>query len=411
MKYRNIKAVHFLYCVAALYISALLSCQKSDVYRSPDDSDKTKPGIVTNVKVKNLHGSAVLSYTLPSASNLLYVIADYNINGKVSRQTKASYFLDTLVVDGFQRSQEYTVTLRAVTRANIESDPITITVHPDTPYYQLVRKSLKVAADFGGINIKALNAAKRSIGVNVVAIDQILNKFTIRDQHFTSTDTIAYSVRGFNSTSTKFGVYVIDQFGNVSDTSLVTLTPLFETQLDKSKFFVYQTFSDAYIGYGGILPYLWDGATQEVGGSIPWSTTIGPAPKLLQCTFGIGKTYKLSHFLLYTRGYGYDNPEDFAIWGSNVDNPQDAVTPGDAPLGTKVGDWVVVGSFHVPDPPSGLPIGQTNAADQAFLNNGVDFDVPFDSPPVKYLRIVVSKTWFNLNYTNIREITLYGAQQ
>ena len=79
--------------------------------------------------------------------------------------------------------------------------------------------------------------------------------------------------------------------------------------------------------------------------------------------------------------------------------------------GTKVGDWTVIGNYRVPDPPSGLPQGQTNSADQAFLNAGVDFNVSFDARPVKYIRIVVKDTWFGLDYTNIREISMYGAPQ
>ncbi|TFF35476.1 DUF4959 domain-containing protein [Mucilaginibacter psychrotolerans] len=411
MKFNNIKAVRF-YCYWALACMILMTaCQKSDIYREPDSADKSKPETVTDVKVKNFNGGAVLSYKLPSSQDLLYVMAEYKINGKSGRQTKASYFLDTLIVDGFERSQEYTVTLRTVSRANVQSDPVTITVHPDTPYYQLIKKTLKVAADFGGINIKGYAPGKSTVSVNVVALDNDLNKYTIRDQHFGIQDTINYSVRGFDPSPTKFGVYVTDQFGNVSDTTLLTITPLFETMLDKTKFSVYPSASDAYIGYGGILPYLWDGRTDEVGGAQPWQTTIGPVPKLMQCTFSVGRTYKLSHFMMYLRGYGYDNPQSFTVYGSNADNPQDAVTPGGTPAGTVTGDWVNLGNYNVPNPPSGLPIGNTNSADQAYLNNGVDFNVPFESPAVKHIRIVVTRTWFGQNYTNIREVTLYGAPQ
>jgi hypothetical protein len=199
----------------------------------------------------------------------------------------------------------------------------------------------------------------------------------------------------------------------VSDTSLVTLTPLYEELFDKSKFFNYIMPSDAVIGYGGIVPYLWDGQIQEVNGFQPWSTQPGTlgATKRIQCTFGLGRTYKLSHFLMYFRGYGYDNPKNFTIYGSTSDAPGDAATVGGLPFGTKVGDWTVIGNYRVPDPPSGLPQGQTNSADQAFLNAGVDFNVSFDAKPVKYIRIVVKDTWFGLDYTNIREISMYGAPQ
>jgi hypothetical protein len=392
-------------------VTCLISCKKSDAYKVPGSDDKTKPGVVTNVKVKNLNGAAILTYNLPGDDNLLYVVADYKINGKVARQTKSSFFLDTIRVDGFEKSQEYTVTLHAVTRANVSSDPVTVTVHPATPYYQLIRQSLKLAADFGGINIQALNHDKRSVGVNVVVINPADNKFAINDQRFTSADTISYAVRGFASSPTKFGVFITDQFGNVSDTSIVTLTPLYEELLDKRRFFTYTSASDGFIGYGGILPYLWDGQTKEGPGSSPWQTTVGSVYRRIQGTFGLGRTYKLSHFLMWPRGYGYANPKNFTIWGSSKDNPADAETPGGASTGTTVGDWVSLGTYRFPDPPSGLPQGQTNDADQAFVDKGVNFDVPFSSPAVKYLRIVVKNTWFGLDYTYIQEMSFYGTPQ
>ncbi|WP_295713687.1 DUF4959 domain-containing protein [Mucilaginibacter sp.] len=407
----NIKHIYIFCCMLMLSATCLVSCKKSDNYKVPGTTDKTKPGIVTNVKVKNFKGGAVLTYALPANDNLLYVVADYKINGKVARQTKSSFFLDTIRVDGFQFSKEYTVTLHAVTRANIQSDPVTVTVHPDTPYYQSIRKSLKLAADFGGINIQAFNLDKRSVGINLVTIDPVDNKFVISDQHFTFSDTINYAVRGYSTKPAKFGVYVTDQFGNVSDTSIVTLTPLYEELLDKKKFFTYPMFSDGYIGYGGILPYLWDGLIKEGPGSSPWQTTVGATYKRSQGTFGVGRTYKLSHFVMWTRGYGYANAKVFTIWGSNKDNPQDAETVKGNKPGAVIGDWTVLGTYRFPDPPSGLPQGQTNDADQAFIDKGVSFDVPFSAPSVKYIRVVVDETWFGLEYTYMQELSFYGIPQ
>src|SRR5246127_5316207 len=154
--------------LSGLLILLLGSCKKNEGFNGPVSNDKTKPGIVTDVKVKNLNGAAYITYTLPNSPNLLYVQAQYNINGKTIRQTKASYYTDTVLVDGFAKSQDYQVTLWSVSRANVQSDPITVTVHPDTPYYQLIKPTVKLAADFGGVNVKGLNPSKKDIGVILI---------------------------------------------------------------------------------------------------------------------------------------------------------------------------------------------------------------------------------------------------
>ncbi len=114
MKHSVTRPMQILFCVMAVAITCFLSCSKMDGYKLPESTDKTKPGVVTDVKVRNFNGGAVLTYTLPATENLLYVQAEYKINDKVVRQTKSSYFLDTIRVEGFQKSQEYTVTLHAV---------------------------------------------------------------------------------------------------------------------------------------------------------------------------------------------------------------------------------------------------------------------------------------------------------
>ncbi|HEY0273502.1 MAG TPA: DUF4959 domain-containing protein [Chitinophaga sp.] len=395
----------------ALATSLLQACNKDDEYRQPDASGGGKPGMVTNVQVQNYNGAAVVSYDLPNDKDLLYVVANYTIRPGVSREIKSSYFFDTVRLEGFHDAADYTVTLKAVTRYNRSSDPVTVTVHPDTPYYALIRKSLKLSSDYGGINIQANNPAQSAIVINTLTIDPVTKKYAITDEHYTSIGIINYSVRGYQPQPTRFGVYVSDRYGNVSDTVEATITPAYEAVLDKTKFFNYIMPSDAFIGYGGLVPFMWDGNTTEDNGANAWQTTIGTSQRLMQCTFGIGGSYKLTHFLMYFRDYGYNNPKDFTIFGSNADNPADAVTPGGTAQGTQIGDWIALGNFRVPDPPSGLPQGQTNAADKAFLNNGIDFNMPTGIPPVKYIRIVVTDTWFGLDYTIIREVTFSGVPQ
>jgi hypothetical protein len=156
-KINNRRYLSGLLLAPVLLMMLFASCKKAESNIEVVSNDPTKPGPVTNVNVINLNGSARLTYTLPNSKNLLYVLAKYAINDKTVRETKASYYTDTITVDGFARAQEYTVTLYAVSRANIMSDPVTVKVNPLTPNYQLVNAALNITADFGGANFFGLN--------------------------------------------------------------------------------------------------------------------------------------------------------------------------------------------------------------------------------------------------------------
>ena len=395
-----------------LVMISMFSCKRNDGFsNTPTSTDKTKPGIITNVKIDNFNGGANITYDLPNSDNILYVLAKYTIRDKVSRETKASYYKDTVVVNGFAKSQDYQVTLYVVTRAEVMSDPVTVTVHPDIPVYELVKPSASISPDFGGVNVKALNPLKKSIGIIVTAFSDVTKTMEVEEQHYTKADTINFSVRGFSTAARDFGVYVTDEWGNISDTLKVNLNPLPEVLLDKSKFFVNTIPSDdaLYEGGGWTVDKLWDGLLTDPG----WHTNSNSTPPFT-CTFGVGKTYKFSRFNMWGRKgyeYGHGNPKDFSFWGSNKDQPADAVLPVSAPVGTVIGDWTNMGNFSWPPPPSGLPAISPNQSDKDFFNQGVGFNFPFDAPSVKFIRLSVARTWEGGTLCHVLEISFYGNPQ
>ncbi|MDN5285829.1 MAG: hypothetical protein JWR38_2103 [Mucilaginibacter sp.] len=411
---KKMKSYSFLLFCSMIMIS-IISCKRNDGYNQPVSTDKTKPGVVTNIKVDNYNGGSYITYNLPNSNNTLYVLAKYQIKDNVARETKASYYSDTVNLEGFATSKDYNVTLYTVSRANVMSDPVTVTVHPKTPIFTLVRQTAVLQTDFGGVNVTALNPLKKEIGVIITAFDKSTNAMEIQDQYYTQQDTINYSLRGFNTDSRQFGVYITDKFGNISDTLKKTLSPLFEQLLDKSKFSVYQLPTDSPIGYGWVLPNLWDGKTD--GGSAGWHTDPG-APAPFVCTFNVGRTYRLSRFVMWERpdtdqkyAFNHGNPKTFSLWGTNVPSPKDAQLPLSAPVGTVVGDWINLANYRYPNPPSGLPVGSTNAADNAFVLAGVNFNVPLNAPVVHFLRLSVSQTWSLGNFAHVMELSLYGQPQ
>ncbi|MDO7744628.1 MAG: DUF4959 domain-containing protein, partial [Pedobacter sp.] len=100
-------------------LTCFTACKKSESYNDPASTDMTKPGLVSDIKVDNFNGGANITYKLPDSKNLLYVLARYSINGQVTRETKSSYYSDTIKVDGFAKKQAYDVTLYSVSRANV----------------------------------------------------------------------------------------------------------------------------------------------------------------------------------------------------------------------------------------------------------------------------------------------------
>lgn len=408
MKKTNYKIL--IICLGFL-VAAFSACEKNNGYNTdPVSKDTTKPETVTNLKIDNFNGGSYITYDLPNSDNILYVVAKYNIRENVARETKSSYYTDTIKVEGFAEAKEYEVTLYTVSRANIVSDPVTVKVNPKTPVYQLVRPFISISADFGGVNVKTSNPLKKEVGVILIAYDDVTREMEVQDQHFTRLDTIDYSIRGYKTDARDFGVYITDQWGNVSDTLKVKLSPLYEELLDKSKFSPFTLASDAPAYDGNwIVSRMWDGNNGEPG----WHTgSSGKAPFI--ATFGIGNTYKLSRFIMWQRpdswAYGHGNPRDFSLWGSNAASPRDAQLPVSAAAGTIIGDWVNLGNYNFPPPPSGMPV-PGNSADNEFVKAGVNFNVPFNAPSVKFLRLSVARTWSAGSFAHVLEMSFYGKPE
>jgi hypothetical protein len=286
----------------------------------------------------------------------------------------------------------------------VKSEPVVVKVHPQKPNYLLINSNLEISPDFGGANFFGLNENRVPLSLHMLVYNDQTKAYEEQEPEYISGDTIDVSVRNLPPTPQKVGVYTMDRFGNVSDTVFKTLTPLAESVLDKSKFAVYRLPSDAPIGYGWDFRYFFDGNLGDPG----WHTL--SAPKTIG-TFGLGVTAKISRFVVWQRPsdyYAYQNTRKFTMWGSERDNPADALLPASSAPGTVVGDWINMGNFAFPNPPSGLPANQANAADKEFVSKGINFTMPRMAPSVKYLRFYVTQTWGGQDYVNAMEITLYG---
>lgn len=394
-----------------------LSCKKIDGYNEVVSTDQSKPGPVTNIKVVNFNGGAYITYTLPSSANILYVQAEYMINDKASRQTKSSYYSDSITVSGFAKSQDYKVILRTVSRAQVASDPVTVTVHPDTPPYLVARPTVVIQRDFGGVNITCINRLQANIGVIVISPDKT-NKYQIISQNYANKDTISFSLRGYDTVAKKFGVYITDQWGNISDTLSATITPIYEAQMDKSLFQSYSLQTDARTGFGWVIQNMWNNSAQSPGYHTeqPIQPLVWPAV----ISFDMGKAAKLSRYTIWNRGIDGSGtwlwqagaPQTWVLWG-RADTPVDETMPDADHLppvgGTTPKGWINMGFFTALDKPSGLPNPQYTNADLDFWNAGFSYNFSLTLPKVRYMRFECVSNMAQTNtFFNIAELTFWG---
>src|SRR5690606_18219200 len=140
------------------------------------------------------------------------------------------------------------VTLYVVGRDEQRSEKMQVTVSPLTPPYIETFKNLEVLEDWGGVTVHATNEGENDLVFGVFAMGDD-GKPQPASAHYTKQADVAFAVRGFEAKNTVFGFFVRDKWENHSDTLYVELTPLYETELARSKFTEVQLPTDTYEGH------------------------------------------------------------------------------------------------------------------------------------------------------------------
>ncbi|MBO9618157.1 MAG: DUF4959 domain-containing protein [Niabella sp.] len=397
----------------ALFFTGLLAACKRDSLNTPIIIDANAPAPVTNVTIQNLNGKAKLTYTLPANTDLSYVKAVYDIASGVTDQAVASRYTNTITLDGFGDTLAHTVKLYAVNSSEKASAPVEVTVNPLTPGYILARRSLQVAATFGGFTVNAANPVTDNLAI-IPLVDTAGNgKWvqTVGMNNVYSKDTlIAAVIRNQPSVARKYAFAVRDRWMHYSDTLFVNLTPWFEQMLDKSKWSTYVLPHDATVLNNGGYTwpyYMWDGNYHPTWPKTYFTVESAVTPQMV--TIDLGATHNFSRFQVnpyleignnyYVRG----NPKDFEVWGSNNPDLNDPVDVSNTPGPS----WNRMGTFHVIKP-SGSPYQTETTADQTLAYNGWQFDFPAGVPAYRYLRIRQLSNWQGSYFITISEFTVWG---
>lgn len=390
------KRLIYVLCTGLLFLGANQSCKRTEV-GTIDKNDHEAPGPLSNARVENLNGAAKITYTLPNDKDLLYVKAEYTSKQGVVREVKVSRYLDNVTLEGFGDTDVYEARLYAVDKSENKSAALIVKVQPKVPPFVLVKNQLTTKAAFGGLDVTFQNETASDVSIVVLTNDKLGNFVPVRTLN-TKAKTGSFSARDLPAVETRFGLMVRDRWGNLSDTTYVKLTPLYEVRLDRTKMKGLKLPTDANNYPGNEVDYLFDG---DVSAATAYHT-IDPVTMPQWFTFDMGQTAKLSRLAWFMRPgwfYALHNPRKVEIWGSNNPSPDGSFT-----------NWVLLAT-HEQIKPSGLPPGENSNADYEAALLGETVNIPIDAPAVRYIRFKTLRNWSDGVYVNFTELALWGNPQ
>ncbi|WP_165823822.1 DUF4959 domain-containing protein [Pseudochryseolinea flava] len=396
------KKFNLIYAGAIALIFLLYSCSEELGYREPSGASQGAPLPIKEATVKNYNGKATIHYEVPADPTLLYVKAVYMVAGR-EVDVKASYYVDSLVVEGFADENEHEVKLFTVNRQEVASEPVTVIVKPlEAPIWQVL-ESIEIRNAFGGYKLSAVNKTKSSVGVlilekNVQKEWEVNNDLSV----FTSTDSIFSQVAGMDTIKREYAITVRDRWGNLTDTIYRDVTPIYETEIERSRFSSYPLPGDApMVSNGGVVHGMWD---NRYGWPVMFTTldaNISKNPSVV--TVDMGKEAKVSKVWIRPFQeisglfFDYTTLRFFELWGSTSPNPN----------GELDATWTKLGSYEMKKP-SGSPGLTETPSDVEAAKNGFFFEANLDAPKIRFLRIKCLKNWSGFGSQSVDELRVFG---
>ena len=370
------------------------ACTNEPVGQQP--TDNVAPGPISNVKVQNTPGGAILTYTLPTDEDLLYIKAIYILKDGTTSESRASMYTDTLKVAGFGDMLPREVKLIAVDRSRNESSPVTATINPLEPSVITISKTMSLVSDFGGVHAYWSNPTRAEVSVVVLKEDN--NKEYVPIQTFYSTMVAGEGAkRGMDTIPANFAMYIQDRWGNRSETKKFTLTPIYETKFDRLKFKAVTLPGDEPSAWGWVLTNAWDGTISDGNGFHTGNGT-GRWPHAF--TMDLGVTGKISRLIEWQRQgtwiYMHGNLKKFEVYGAATLDASGSWA-----------SWTLLMTCNSIKP-SGLPVGQVSAEDKTWAAAGEEFLNSPMNPKVRYIRIKGIQSWSDGDFLHLSELAFYG---
>jgi len=387
----------------AIMMTLIVSCDEEKVGQYPIDG--IPPGSITGVQVEALPGGAKISYDFPEETDISYVICEYEFEGE-QKIVRSSVYNNFVTVEGLGEIAPCKFTLYLVDHSENRSKPYSGEFTPLEPPYRSIFNTITMEPDFGGVLIRWENETNTLIGAFLYAMNDE-NEWEEYDLIFSTLKDEKRSIRGYNTDERQFGVSLVDQFGNRTDTVISLETPLYEEELNKDNFANGHLLGDNYTTHTNnrSIDKIWDEDLDFIWHSSP---TAGFTPPQT-FTIDLGVEALLSRLVVWNRldgfYFGQHNLHYFEVWGARElsHDANDTYWAGEE----WKDEWTLLGDFEQIKP-SGLPLGQHNDEDIAATNAGSEFVFEPGVGEMRYLRFVVKETWARTAAIHIAEVSVFG---
>ena len=395
MKKQLNKAVLFLLFIFA----AIISCSDHE------DLDTSPPGVLSNVSVTPTNGGGIISYTLPSDDDILYVKAVYTNSQGEEVFRVSSKHNSTIEVNGLSQSTPVNVKLFVVDVNENISETVAIDFTPLESFIFLVQESIQITPDLGGVKITWENIASKTVFVYVHILEgadediRILSSNNPQESIF---------IRGLPPSEISISTKIEDFDGNITEfEEKGTYIPLFEEKIDKSTWTLVSGQSINGNAYEGrtvnFCDYVVDTVETDADNSYFIATRDNNGGSLnfpLDIVIDLNKNVKIQRFIVWQRAYWYqgggvtyhyqeENIKSFNLYASS-----DAQT------------WSLLGEFDIGDPRNGAGEIPAPAFQEAI--DGHEFSLENTSEVFRYLKFQITSNYGSTQITVGSEITLFG---
>jgi hypothetical protein len=395
----------------------LMGCQDKEY--GPVVTDSIPPKPVTVDTVISIPGGAMIKYDTPDDVDFAYVKAVFLRKG-VESESRASSYTNIITIEGLENTDPREVKLYSVDKSENISSPVKVVISPDTPPYIAVFNTIDITPDFGGALFQWKNETGTPVQVELFAAD---SSGALRSRAVVPSNMeegIA-SLRGYDTIPRVFGALVYDKWDNyTADTLKKTIKPWYEEEFDKSNWLIVNLPNDHdWSAWAGQDYNMFDNDLSNFCHT--WGGTGWPQA----FTIDLAGLKKISRMKLWMRStaqqffyYTHGNPKEWKVFGRADAPDPDADVPYDGDESWENIGWTLMlnktpGST---DPKTFVMIkpsemGGSPEEDLQQALNGAEFIFDVQNPEVRYVRVLITKTWDGANYVTFSELSFFGSSR